>query len=193
MQKILKKHVVRIPKDINLIYANKKKMVTLINTVFMKKSFSLNVQIFINKSHKSMAISQLSFINLSRHKRKLLDVYQTNTIALIKRCFIEISVVLCKKLRFIGVGYRVFIVDIFKNKLLLFKLGYSHFLYFKILKYVNFFNLKTTKLFIFGNSYQNITQLASQIRLCKKPEPYKGKGILYDYEKIVLKQQSKKI
>ena len=41
-----------------------------------------------------------------------------------------------------------------------------------------------TKLFIFGNSYQNVTQIASLIRSYKKPEPYKNKGILYETEKI---------
>ena len=51
---------------------------------------------------------------------------------------------------------------------------------------------KFTKLFIFGNcSLENLTQTVAQIRACKLPEPYKGKGILYDTEKISLKKGKK--
>jgi large subunit ribosomal protein L6 len=73
----------------------------------------------------------------------------------------------------------------------MFKLGYSHSLYFKIPEQLIIFCLKFTKLFIYGNSYQNVTQIASLIRSYKKPEPYKGKGILYETEKILLKEGKK--
>jgi len=36
-----------------------------------------------------------------------------------------------------------------------------------------------------------LTQIASDIRSYKKPEPYKGKGILYYNEKVKLKQGKK--
>jgi large subunit ribosomal protein L6 len=89
------------------------------------------------------------------------------------------------------VGYRAFDVDNFENKLLLFKLGYSHSIYFKIPIESQIFCLKRTKLFIHGNSYQDITKIAAFIRSYKKPEPYKGKGILYETEKIILKEGKK--
>ena len=53
------------------------------------------------------------------------------------------------------------------------------------------FCLKANKLFIIGNSYQFVTQIAALIRSCKVPEPYKGKGILYATEKITLKEGKK--
>ena len=47
-------------------------------------------------------------------------------------------------------------------------------------------------LFLFGDcSYDKLTQTAAQIRSFKRPEPYKGKGILYDQEKILLKKGKK--
>ena len=52
-------------------------------------------------------------------------------------------------------------------------------------------SVKTNKLFIIGNSYQFVTQIAALIRSCKVPEPYKGKGILYATEKITLKEGKK--
>ena len=73
-----------------------------------------------------------------------------------------------------------------------FKLGYSHLIYFKIPEDINTFCVKFTKLFIFGNvPYQKLTQVTSQLRDCKKPEPYKGKGILYYGETIKLKKGKK--
>ena len=48
-----------------------------------------------------------------------------------------------------------------------------------------------TRLFIYGSSYQKVTQTASSIRSYKKPEPYKNKGILYEAEKIILKEGKK--
>ena len=90
-----------------------------------------------------------------------------------------------------GVGYRAFDVENFENKLLFFKLGYSHPIFFKITNNLRIVSLKFTKLFICGNSYQSIAQTASLIRSYKKPEPYKGKGILYDNEKITIKEGKK--
>jgi large subunit ribosomal protein L6 len=90
-------------------------------------------------------------------------------------------------MKFIGVGYRAFPLEISNKKLLHLRLGYSHQIYFRFLNELNFFCFKFTKLFIFGNSYQYVTQFAALIRSCKPPEPYKGKGILYENEKISLK------
>jgi large subunit ribosomal protein L6 len=123
--------------------------------------------------------------------KKKIKALQGTTVALIKQLIVETSAVLYQKLKLVGVGYRAFDVDTLKNKLLLFKLGYSHFLYFKISNEIEIFCLKMTKLFIYGNSYRNVTQTAALIRSYKKPEPYKGKGILYETEKIVLKEGKK--
>jgi large subunit ribosomal protein L6 len=53
------------------------------------------------------------------------------------------------------------------------------------------FCLKSNKLFILGNSYLFVTQIAALIKSYKTPEPYKGKGILYATEKISLKEGKK--
>ena len=48
-----------------------------------------------------------------------------------------------------------------------------------------------TKLFIYGDSYQNVMQTSSFFRSYKQPDSYKGKGILYNNEKIILKEGKK--
>lgn len=187
---ITEKYTIKIPNDINVIYSSKKKIIVFIG-ILSKKTLKLNMQLFIIKSKNAIKVIPLPLFKISSNKQKKIKALQGTTVALIKQLIVETSTILYQKLKLVGVGYRVFDVDNFKNKLLLFKLGYSHFWYFKISNEVKKFCLKMTKLFIYGNSYQNITQIASLIRSYKKPEPYKGKGILYDTEKITLKEGKK--
>ena len=83
------------------------------------------------------------------------------------------------------------VLNVLDFNLLYFKLGYSHAIYFKVPKGLKVFCLKSNKLFIIGNSYLFVTQIAALIRSYKAPEPYKGKGILYASEKVVLKEGKK--
>jgi len=190
MKNISEKYTIKIPSDINVIYSNKKKIITLAG-VLSKKSLKLGVQLLIIKSKNIIKVTSLPFFKISNNEQKKIKALQGTTVALIKQLIVETSAVLYQKLKLVGVGYRAFDVDTLKNKLLLFKLGYSHFLYFKISNEIEIFCLKMTKLFIYGNSYRNVTQTAALIRSYKKPEPYKGKGILYETEKIVLKEGKK--
>lgn len=190
MKNISEKYTIKIPNDITVIYSSKKKIIVLAG-VLSKKTLKLNVQLFVIKSKNVIKVIPLPFFKVSNNEQKKIKALQGTAVALIKQLIVETSVVLYQKLKLVGVGYRAFDVDNFKNKLLLFKLGYSHFLYFKISNEVRNFCLKMTKLFIYGNSYKNVTQTASLIRSYKKPEPYKGKGILYDTEKVTLKEGKK--
>jgi large subunit ribosomal protein L6 len=110
---------------------------------------------------------------------------------LLKQGLLDVSLFFCKKLNLIGVGFRVSTLKILNLDLLHFKLGYSHSIYFKIPKNLEVFCLKTSKLFILGSSYLFVTQVAAIIRSYKVPEPYKGKGIVYTTEKIILKEGKK--
>jgi len=104
---------------------------------------------------------------------------------------LDISLFFCKKLKLIGVGFRVATLKLVNLNLLHFKLGYSHCIYFKIPENLKIFCLKSNKLFIIGFSYMFVTQIAAIIRSFRVPEPYKGKGILYTTEKIIMKEGKK--
>ena len=110
---------------------------------------------------------------------------------MVKQLLIETMSVIYKQLQFVGVGYRLVSVESFENQLILLRLGFSHLFYFRIPKTFKMFYKKRTRLFIFGNSFQFVSQIISDIRSLKSPEPYKGKGILYENEKIFLKQGKK--
>jgi large subunit ribosomal protein L6 len=190
MENIKKNYTIKIPNSVTILYCNKKNIITIIGTL-TKKSLKLKVKIEVLNIKKLIKVSSIPLTKISNSKKKNMLSIQGTTTALIKQLILETSYVLYKKLNLVGVGYRAFDVDNFENKLLLFKLGYSHSIYFKIPIESQIFCLKRTKLFIHGNSYQDITKIAAFIRSYKKPEPYKGKGILYETEKIILKEGKK--
>lgn len=184
------KYLIKIPNDNTILYCEQKKIITVIGPL-ATKTLKLDLKLIVSTEKKTITVTSSSFLKLSNNQRKKIKALQGTTCALIKQLLIETSAVLYQKLKFVGVGYRSFDVQDFENKLLMFKLGYSHSIYFKIPKDLKIFCLKLTKLFVYGNSYQNITKVTSIIQSYKSPEPYKGKGILYENEKIQLKEGKK--
>ena len=190
MNNITKRHIIKIPKNISLYYCTKNRIVIFTNFV-TQKALKLKTKLIVNKDKKLIKITREPFFNMSNSDKKKLKAIQTTQVVLIKQMLLEISSFFCKKLNLIGVGFRVSILKVLDFNLLHLKLGFSHSIYFKTPKNLKIFCLKANKLFIIGNSYQFVTQIAALIKLCKVPEPYKGKGILYTTEKITLKEGKK--
>lgn len=188
--KIPKKYTIKIPKDISLIYCNKKKIITFFGPKSYK-SIKLKVNIFINNTERIIKVSSLPFSNVPNNEKKKIKALQGTTVALLKQILTEITTIIYKKLKLVGVSYRALIEESFDNQLLLLKLGFSHSVYFRISKKLSLFCKKRTQLFVSSNSYQNVTNITALIRNLKKPEPYKGKGILYENEKIIIKAGKK--
>lgn len=188
--KLPSKYIIQIPKDIIVLYSIKKKIITIIGAT-NKKSLKLDLKLKIEPKENTISVTPITFSDTSGISKKRVKALQGSAVSNIKQVLLETSSILYKKLKFVGVGYRAFEVENFKNQIFMFKLGYSHSIFFKKPLNTNIFCLKLTKLFIFGNSYQEISRTASVIRSFKSPEPYKGKGILYDNEKISLKEGKK--
>lgn len=190
MKNLKKKYSIKIPKNIQIIYCDKKNIITFAGPL-LTKSLKLKIKIFLIPSLNLIVASQIPTADKSVTRIKDIKKIQGTTIARIKQILIEITYTLHCKLNLVGVGYRVFTYEKLINQIYL-KLGYSHLIYFRIPSEINSYCQKFTKLFLFGNSsYDLLTQTAAQIRNCKLPEPYKGKGILYDQEKIILKKGKK--
>lgn len=88
--------------------------------------------------------------------------------------FIELSIV--------GRGYRF--IDLVDK--LLVKLGYTHYLEYKPSKGIKFIGSRNN-LLIFGLDLEEVNRVGALIRGFMKPEVYKGKGIRYVGEEIMLK------
>lgn len=184
------KYIIKIPNHVTVLYSYDKDILTVIGPL-KRKSLNLKLKVFFSENQKTISVSSEPCLKLSNKQKKNINALKGTTAAIIKQVILETSYLLYQKLKFVGIGYRTFDVDNFENRLLMFRLGYSHPIFFKISEEAKIFCLKRIKLFIYGNSYQNITQTAALIRSYKKPEPYKGKGILYENEKINLKEGKK--
>jgi len=93
-----------------------------------------------------------------------------------------------KKLTLVGVGYRA---QAQGDKLNL-SLGFSHPVVHQMPKGVKVATPTQTEIVITGVDKQLVGQVAAEVRGYKPPEPYKGKGVRYSNEVIVLKETKKK-
>jgi large subunit ribosomal protein L6 len=93
-----------------------------------------------------------------------------------------------KKLTLVGVGYRAQAAGDVLNL----TLGFSHPVAHKMPEGVKVETPTQTEIVIKGIDKQQVGQVAADVRAYRKPEPYKGKGVRYADEKIVLKETKKK-
>ena len=93
-----------------------------------------------------------------------------------------------RKLNLVGVGYRAQA----QGDVLNLTLGFSHPVVHKMPAGVKVETPTQTEILIKGVDKQQVGQVAAEIRAYRKPEPYKGKGVRYSDEVIVLKETKKK-
>ncbi|SCX43792.1 50S ribosomal protein L6 [Nitrosospira sp. Nsp1] len=93
-----------------------------------------------------------------------------------------------KKLMLVGVGYRAQAA----NDVLNLTLGFSHPVAHKMPEGIKVETPTQTEVIIKGMDKQQVGQVAADVRAYRKPEPYKGKGVRYSDEVIVMKETKKK-
>ena len=93
-----------------------------------------------------------------------------------------------KRLTLVGVGYRA---QAQGNKLNL-SLGFSHPIVHALPEGVKAETPSQTEIVIKGADRQKVGQVAAEVRALRPPEPYKGKGIRYAGERVVIKETKKK-
>ena len=93
-----------------------------------------------------------------------------------------------KKLTLVGVGYRAQA----QGDTLNLSLGFSHPVAHKMPAGVKVETPSQTEVLIKGIDKQLVGQVAAEVRAYRKPEPYKGKGVRYADEVVILKETKKK-
>lgn len=93
-----------------------------------------------------------------------------------------------KKLNLVGVGYRA---QAQGDKLNL-SLGFSHPVVHQMPTGVKCETPTQTEILIKGIDKQQVGQVAAEVRAYRSPEPYKGKGVRYADEVVVIKETKKK-
>lgn len=93
-----------------------------------------------------------------------------------------------KKLTLIGVGYRAQA----QGKVLNLTLGFSHPVSYEVPEGITVETPSQTEILVKGVDKQVVGQVAANIRAYRSPEPYKGKGVRYADEHVVMKEAKKK-
>ena len=110
------------------------------------------------------------------------------TRALISNMVVGVSAGFERKLQLVGVGYRAKA----QGQTVNLTLGFSHPVSYEVPEGVTIETPSQTEILIKGIDKQQVGQVAAEIRDFRPPEPYKGKGVRYSDERIVLKEAKKK-
>ena len=93
-----------------------------------------------------------------------------------------------RKLNLVGVGYRAQS----QGTSLKLQLGYSHDVIYQLPVGVKAETPTQTEIIIKGANKQQVGQVAAEVRSYRIPEPYKGKGVRYSDEVVLIKETKKK-
>lgn len=93
-----------------------------------------------------------------------------------------------RKLSLVGVGYRAQAAGDTLNL----TLGFSHPVTYKMPAGIKVETPTQTEVVLKGADKQRVGQVAAEIRAFREPEPYKGKGVRYADEVVILKETKKK-
>jgi len=155
-------------------------------TVSMKGSkgqltMKLNSEVELKQEENSLTVS-------ARSGSRFATAIAGTTRALLANMARGVSEGFEKKLELVGVGYRA---QAQGNKLNL-TLGFSHPVVYEMPEGVSVETPSQTEVIVRGTDKQKVGQAAAEIRRYRPPEPYKGKGVRYADERVVIKEAKKK-
>ncbi len=155
-------------------------------------------QISVKGSGGTLSLAQNALVKVSSNDGKLSfepvnDSREANAMSgtvrqLVNNMVLGVSKGFEKKLTLIGVGFKAAASG---SKLNL-NVGFSHPVNFEMPAGITVATPTPTEVVIKGADRQVVGQLAAEIRAVRPPEPYKGKGIRYADEKVVIKETKKK-
>jgi large subunit ribosomal protein L6 len=164
------KKVINIPKDVSITVTDEK--------ITVKGKHGILEQNLLNLLKFDLSENKLSIGRLNDEKQT--RAYHGLIRALVQNMVIGVTQKFSKTLIAEGVGYK-FQVD---KKVLIVNVGYTHPIEFPIPTDLEIKSESAVKISISGINKEKVGFLAAQVRDTRPPEPYKGKGILYDGEII---------
>ena len=183
---MLKKFSIKLPSNIKCIYCKTRNLVFLIGPSGSIKKFKCKFKLdFFVDSNNIFITDEFFYVQSKKIQRKK-KLFRGLELSYFKNLIKQLVEFNYKRLNLVGVGYRAFLSS--KSNTLNLKLGYSHQIYIKIPETINIICPKPNTIFISGPSFDEINNLVSLIRSLRVPDPYKGKGVLYEYESLNLKE-----
>ena len=166
----------KIPKNVKIEIKNKN---IYFEGLLGKLSLNfINEALFFYKKNKLILVINAN----NNNKKSILNLYNKLIKIKIKGILQGFKLNLILK----GIGFKAFI----ENNSLILKLGFSHNITIEIPSNIKIIN-QANNLIFSSIDYVFLTQFVNFIKNHKKPEPYKGKGLLLKNEKI-LKKEGKK-
>jgi len=165
------KQPIPIPEDVELIQND--------TEIIVKGKLGELIQIFHPSANIAINADEVVVTRSSddRQQRELHGL----TRVLIANMIEGVSSGFQKELNLVGVGYSA---DASKGNFLILNIGFSHTIYFEKPEGITFETPNANTIIIKGINKQEVGQVAANIRELRKPEPYKGKGIIYTDEYI---------
>ena len=108
--------------------------------------------------------------------------------ALVHNMVIGVTAGFEKRLQLVGVGYRAQA----QGQTLSLSLGFSHPIEFSVPPGIIVETPSQSEIIVKGSDKQQVGEVAAKIRAYRPPEPYKGKGVRYTEERILMKEAKKK-
>nr|YP_010394495.1 ribosomal protein L6 [Phytophthora pinifolia]DAZ88542.1 TPA_asm: ribosomal protein L6 [Phytophthora pinifolia] len=164
-----------VPSDIKM-YSNDHTLFFKTSSELLSLTFIKNIYFFI-KNNKL-----LININFIKNKKSILNLYNKLIKIKIKGVLQGFKISLILK----GIGFKAFI----ENNNLILKLGFSHNIILPIPTNIKIINQTNTLIFS-SSDFIFLNEFVHYIKNHKKPEPYKGKGLLLKNEKILQKEGKK--
>ena len=155
-------------------------------------------QISVKGTGGTLALTQNSLVKVTSKDGKLSfepanDSREANAMSgtmrqLVNNMVVGVTKGFEKKLSLVGVGYKA---QAQGDKLNL-SLGFSHPVVHTMPKGIKIETPVQTEIIVKGIDKQAVGQVAAEIRAYRPPEPYKGKGVRYADERVVIKETKKK-
>ena len=163
-----------LPNDIQIYKKNK--------FIFFKTSLSLLSLQLITNSFFFIKKNKLLLTCNIKNKKSIINLYTKLIKIKIKGIFQGFKLTLVLK----GIGFK----SVIEKNVLILKLGFSHNINIIIPSNIEIINHSNTLIFS-SIDYIFLNQFVHYVKNHKKPEPYKGKGLLFKNEKILQKEGKK--
>ena len=144
-------------------------------------SLQLSSDVDVSREGETLAVA-------ARSGGRFANAMSGTTSALIKNMVTGVTNGFERKLELVGVGYRAQA----QGKKLNLTLGFSHPVVYEVPEGITVETPSQTEIVVKGIDRQRVGQVAAELRKFRPPEPYKGKGVRYSDERIVLKEAKKK-
>ena len=144
-------------------------------------SMELNSEVELKQDDKTLSVAP-------RSRSRFSTAIAGTTRALVANMVKGVSEGFEKKLELVGVGYRAQA----QGKKLNLTLGFSHPVVYDVPEGITVETPSQTEILVKGADKQVVGQVAAEIRRYRPPEPYKGKGVRYSDERVVMKEAKKK-